>query len=108
MYKSIPDGFKVIMAEEGLKGFTLVSIKSVCTVFCCNQFPQTFSTKTSALISSDLFIKHAYLGLGPYSLRIWSPRLLQVRFLRDLQGCLQGCCWQRERRQVPNCWFCSL
>jgi hypothetical protein len=30
MYKSIADGFKVINATEGLKGFTLVSYKTFC------------------------------------------------------------------------------
>lgn len=106
MYKSIPDGFRVIMAEEGLKGFTLVSTKSRCIDFCGNQFPQTFYSKIRAKIS--LFTKHANLGLGPHSVRIWSPGLLQVRFLRDLQGCLQVCCWQRKSRQIPNGWLCSL
>ena len=35
-------------------------------------------------------------------------RLLQVRFLRNLQGCLQGSCWQRERCQVSDSRFRPL
>ena len=31
MYKSIPDGFKVINATEGLKGFTIVSTSLMAT-----------------------------------------------------------------------------
>ena len=48
MYKSIPDGFKVIMAEEGLKGFTLVSTKNFLHLFfVVISFPKPFTQKSA-------------------------------------------------------------
>jgi hypothetical protein len=60
MYKSIADGFKVINATEGFKGFTLVSTSPYCH---CQQ-SQVWSPQTdlplqaiASLVSPDKLAK---------------------------------------------------
>jgi hypothetical protein len=50
MYKSIADGFKVINATEGFKGFTLVSIN-----------PSSHADRLWKLVSPDRFHRGRYV-----------------------------------------------
>lgn len=107
LYKSIPDGFKKIMAEEGLKGFSIVSntpsqlglppAGSGKQAARNAEFPVLWAARSIRGIFAN-----SLSGLVPHPRWIRRPGHVQVRLLRDVQGRLPRRRRPRQRCQVPD------